>query len=34
MTAAVIAGSLEVWRVVAGDPGWSRAPDLRPQLYE
>lgn len=34
MTAAVIAGSLEVWSVVAGDPGWSRAPDLRPQLYE
>ena len=34
MTAPVIAGSLEAWSVVAGDPGWSAAPDLRPQLYE
>ena len=34
MTAAVIAGSLEAWSVVAGDPGWSAAPDLRRQLYE
>ncbi len=34
MTAAVIAGSLEAWRAVADSPAWSRAADLRPQLYE
>ncbi len=34
MTGPSIAGSLEAWAMVAGDPDWLKAEDLRTQLYE
>jgi hypothetical protein len=34
LSAAAISGSIEAWGRVADDPEWSRAPDLREQLYE
>ncbi len=34
LSAAAISGSIEAWGKVAEDPAWSRATDLRDQLYE
>jgi hypothetical protein len=34
LSAPAIAGSIEAWGKVAEDPSWSRAPDLRDELYE
>jgi hypothetical protein len=34
LSAAAISGSIEAWGRVADDPAWSKAPDLREQLYE
>ena len=34
LSAPAISGSIEAWGKVADDPAWSRAPDLRDQLYE
>jgi hypothetical protein len=34
LSGPAIAGSIEAWGKVAADPSWSRAPDLRDELYE
>jgi hypothetical protein len=34
LSPAAISGSIEAWGLVADDPTWASAPDLREQLYE